>query len=158
MVVVVVIAAGILMKKEPQVKEPQVCGIENCHGLDITCGPNVPEVCDERYQFGDFCREYFAGCGIINGICSPAEQESGNTAFGKCKSCVMECEKITDQYSDKSFLCEEKCRAMMKLRSETQNEPAIINSFEECIAAGNPAMESYPRQCMANGKTFVEEI
>ena len=33
-----------------------------------------------------------------------------------------------------------------------------ITNFEECIAAGNPAMESYPRQCRANGITFVEEI
>ena len=33
-----------------------------------------------------------------------------------------------------------------------------ITNFDECIAAGNPAMESYPRQCMANGQTFVEEI
>jgi hypothetical protein len=33
-----------------------------------------------------------------------------------------------------------------------------ITNFEECIKAGNPAMESYPRQCRANGKTFVEEI
>ncbi len=33
-----------------------------------------------------------------------------------------------------------------------------INSFEEGVAAGNPAMESYPRQCSANGQTFVEEI
>ena len=33
-----------------------------------------------------------------------------------------------------------------------------IKNFEQCIAAGNPAMESYPRQCSANGQTFVEEI
>ncbi|MDP6627406.1 MAG: Kazal-type serine protease inhibitor domain-containing protein [Methanopyri archaeon] len=34
-----------------------------------------------------------------------------------------------------------------------------IDSFEECIAAGNPAMESYPRQCRsAGGRTFTEEI
>lgn len=33
-----------------------------------------------------------------------------------------------------------------------------ITNFEECIAAGNPAMESYPRQCRANDITFVEEI
>ncbi len=31
-------------------------------------------------------------------------------------------------------------------------------SFEECAAAGNPIMESYPRQCRADGTTFVEEI
>ncbi len=33
-----------------------------------------------------------------------------------------------------------------------------INSFDECVAAGNPVMESYPRQCRADGKTFVEKI
>jgi len=38
------------------------------------------------------------------------------------------------------------------------DEP-IINNFEECIAAGNPAMESYPRQCRTeDGKHFVEII
>jgi len=35
---------------------------------------------------------------------------------------------------------------------------ATINSFEECVAAGNPVMESYPRQCRANGQIFVEEL
>tara|TARA_Y100000310_G_scaffold70474_1_gene66161 strand:- start:20551 stop:20733 length:183 start_codon:yes stop_codon:yes gene_type:complete len=33
-----------------------------------------------------------------------------------------------------------------------------ITNFEECAAAGNPIMESYPRQCRANGITFVEEV
>lgn len=33
-----------------------------------------------------------------------------------------------------------------------------ITNFKECIAAGNPVMESYPRQCRAGDKTFVEEI
>jgi len=33
-----------------------------------------------------------------------------------------------------------------------------ITNFEECVAAGNPVMESYPRQCRANDQTFVEEI
>lgn len=33
-----------------------------------------------------------------------------------------------------------------------------ISNFRECVNAGNPVMESYPRQCIANGETFVEEI
>ena len=33
-----------------------------------------------------------------------------------------------------------------------------ITNFEECVAAGNPVMESYPRQCRANGQTYVETI
>ena len=39
-------------------------------------------------------------------------------------------------------------------------EQATINNFEECIAAGNPAIESYPRQCRdsVSDKTFTEVI
>lgn len=33
-----------------------------------------------------------------------------------------------------------------------------IASFEQCAAAGNPVMESSPRQCRANGKTYYETI
>lgn len=33
-----------------------------------------------------------------------------------------------------------------------------IDNYEKCIAAGNPAMESYPRQCRSHGETFVEVI
>jgi hypothetical protein len=33
-----------------------------------------------------------------------------------------------------------------------------ITNFDECVAAGNPVMESLPRQCSANGQTFTEEI
>ena len=33
-----------------------------------------------------------------------------------------------------------------------------VNSFEDCVAAGNPVMESYPRQCNHNGQNFVEVI
>jgi hypothetical protein len=34
-----------------------------------------------------------------------------------------------------------------------------ITNFEECVAAGNPILESYPRQCRTmDGKQFVEEI
>ena len=34
----------------------------------------------------------------------------------------------------------------------------IIQNFEECVQAGNPVMESYPRQCRDGDKTFVENI
>ncbi len=33
-----------------------------------------------------------------------------------------------------------------------------ITNFEECVAAGNLVMESYPAKCQANGQTFIEEI
>jgi hypothetical protein len=35
----------------------------------------------------------------------------------------------------------------------------MITTFEECAAAGNPVMESYPRQCRTeDGRLFSEEI
>ncbi|NCO11251.1 hypothetical protein GW924_01445 [Candidatus Pacearchaeota archaeon] len=37
-------------------------------------------------------------------------------------------------------------------------ENTEITSFEECAEAGYPVMESYPRQCNADGMNFVEEI
>jgi len=40
----------------------------------------------------------------------------------------------------------------------SQPKVSEINSFTDCMAAGNPVMESYPRQCNANGETFREDI
>ena len=38
------------------------------------------------------------------------------------------------------------------------NSSEKITNFEECADAGNPVMESYPRQCRVNGEIFVEEL
>lgn len=42
----------------------------------------------------------------------------------------------------------------------TRSSPApLVTTFEECVVAGNPVMESYPRQCNTkDGKHFVEDI
>lgn len=32
----------------------------------------------------------------------------------------------------------------------------VISSFADCVAAGYPVMESYPRRCNANGQSFTE--
>ena len=40
-----------------------------------------------------------------------------------------------------------------------QNQNSQIDSFEQCLAAGNSSMESHPRQCRTiDGKHFVEQI
>ncbi len=41
---------------------------------------------------------------------------------------------------------------------KSKGGPAKISTFEQCVAAGNPVMESYPRQCRVNGQTFVEVV
>lgn len=39
-------------------------------------------------------------------------------------------------------------------RKDESAQSAITN-FDECVAAGNPVMESYPEQCAADGRTFT---
>jgi hypothetical protein len=44
-------------------------------------------------------------------------------------------------------------------RVQEQNPPPVIQSFDECVAAGYPVLESYPEQCKTpDGKSFVQNI
>lgn len=83
---------------------PPRCGIENCHGLDIVCGPNPPDFCTELYQLGDFCRQ-FAYCEIVGSNC----QLAPDLRFDQCKSCVEKCEQLSGQ---EAFECENECRKL----------------------------------------------
>ena len=38
------------------------------------------------------------------------------------------------------------------------NTTGAITNFDDCLATGQPILESYPRQCQANGQTYVEDI
>lgn len=40
----------------------------------------------------------------------------------------------------------------------TKNTSKQITNFDECAAAGNPIMESYPPRCTTNGQTFTQDI
>ena len=42
-------------------------------------------------------------------------------------------------------------------RGANQKDLAV-SDFLSCVRAGNPVMESYPRQCAHAGQTYVEEI
>lgn len=81
------------------------CGIENCHGLDITCGKPA-EICNAMYQLGDKCRQ-FAQCGKVDGQCQQIE----NPQFIACKTCVQNCEQKYKNNPDSSnvFMCESEC-------------------------------------------------
>ncbi len=48
---------------------------------------------------------------------------------------------------------------MPKVR-EGREAPQVkqVSNFEECVSAGNPVMESYPRQCRADDEVFTENI
>ena len=42
--------------------------------------------------------------------------------------------------------------------NKTVDAVDIVTNFTECIDAGNPAMESYPRQCRHGDRTYTEVI
>ncbi len=44
---------------------------------------------------------------------------------------------------------------MTTLNACSANDTGVM-SFEECIKAGNPVMESYPKQCIHEGQKFTE--
>ncbi|HNV12696.1 MAG TPA: hypothetical protein PK686_01665 [bacterium] len=49
--------------------------------------------------------------------------------------------------------------AMPKKKENRQiNNQINVSNFEECVAAGNPVMESYPRQCRHGEESFIEDI
>lgn len=89
--------------------ENSTCGRENCHGLDIKCGPNPAEICTMEYRLGDKCLR-LVNCGVKDGKC----QQIPNAAFDACKTCVQKCQ--TDFADDQSrmFECEGKCPAENK--------------------------------------------
>lgn len=81
------------------------CGIESCHGLDISCGSEVPDFCTMQYELGDGCRK-FVSCEVTEGQC----QQRSNPEFDSCKTCVETC--LTKQAEDETFdvwACENSC-------------------------------------------------
>lgn len=48
---------------------------------------------------------------------------------------------------------------LIKVAPRVNPPQPVVANFEECAAAGNPVMESYPRQCRTeDGRIFVEEV
>jgi hypothetical protein len=48
---------------------------------------------------------------------------------------------------------------MSKIKENRERDNQFnVSNFEECVAAGNPVMESYPRQCRHGEESFSEDI
>lgn len=91
---------------QPPAGQSSECGIEQCHGLEVTCGPNMAMVCTMEYRLGDFCRQYI-DCAVIDGQCERVDQPQ----FAACKACLEACIDADDPMG--AFECEEICRAQM---------------------------------------------
>jgi hypothetical protein len=80
------------------------CGLTTCHGLDLACGTNAPQMCTMEYRIGDRCRQY-ASCDTGAGGCSLIL----GPQFIACKTCVEKCQTAAGPDSLSAFSCEEKC-------------------------------------------------
>ena len=80
------------------------CGFTSCHGLDLACGPNAPQMCTMEYRIGDKCRQH-ASCDTSGGSCTLVT----GPKFTACKSCVEKCQVAAGPDNLAAFSCEEKC-------------------------------------------------
>ncbi|HIG97567.1 MAG TPA: hypothetical protein HA230_04455 [Candidatus Aenigmarchaeota archaeon] len=84
--------------------KPIVCGMENCHGLSLTCGANIAQNCEMVYSFGDNCRQ-FVKCKVVNQTCMIAVEDR----FRECINCINECAKLLETDYLKAMECEHWC-------------------------------------------------
>jgi hypothetical protein len=80
------------------------CGFTTCHGLDLACGMDAPQMCTMEYRIGDKCRQY-ARCDASGGGCKLVIEPK----FTACKACVEQCQIAAGADSLAAFSCEEKC-------------------------------------------------
>ena len=120
-----------------------LCGVEQCHGMELTCGKNVPDACTALYQAGDFCRQYFAGCEAVNGICMKKVNASADSQFSVCKTCISDCTN-----SPEAIDCDSKCRDLMKKYCYHDSDCACGVSIDtgDCFY-GNKAFVNASQQC-----------
>ncbi len=86
--------------------ETRRCALESCHGLNLKCGFNAPDMCTQMYAIGDFCRQY-ANCEISGDTCKLTK----NTVLDKCIACMNKCPtKNPMNHAD----CETKCRTKIE--------------------------------------------
>ncbi len=105
--------AASAMEHRPAGDGATQCGIENCHGVDITCGEHVAEVCTMMYALGDFCRAY-ASCAVVDGQCRLVE----NPLFVECRACVKQCELDHPDDSPAASYCESRCREALPSKTD----------------------------------------
>lgn len=101
LLIVALIIAG-CTAPSPATPSRPACGFTACHGLDLACSPDAPEVCDLSYRLGDKCRHY-ARCDASGGTCTLVTDPE----FAPCKACVEQCEISSDPQA--AFGCEAAC-------------------------------------------------
>jgi len=81
------------------------CGFTTCHGSDLACSMDAPQICTEEYRVGDKCRQY-ARCDTSSGGCTLVVTSE---KYATCKACADRCQIQAGANSQAAVTCEEKC-------------------------------------------------
>ncbi|MGA2917374.1 hypothetical protein [Methanoregula sp.] len=81
------------------------CGFTTCHGFDLACGTNGPQICTTDYQPGDKCRQYAQCSSGSDGSCSLVTSPQ----YDSCKTCAQNCELRAGADNLAAASCEEQC-------------------------------------------------
>ena len=94
-------------------------------------------------------------------------QSASGTWLGDFNECEYASKGWCEENGGEFFECESACRHDPKAEICTlqcvsvckfNGKKTTITDFQSCVKAGNPIMESWPRQCRYQGKTYIEDI
>ncbi len=127
-IIAFILAVYVFYLQSPETKAKQFCGKENVATARVCDG--YVEVVSSLLGGGS---TYYESDGTII-VCPLVGPDSMSP----------ECKAIYEAKLKSSYYCKDVC--------------AKVTDFESCAAAGYPVMESYPRQCKADGVTYVENV
>jgi hypothetical protein len=132
---VIVLAGFILFFKQELIDPNQESGDKDKISVEISYPEKLIYQTNELIEL----EKYQTDCQVRGG----SFNECGNTCVPGSDVCAKFC----------VYTCEFNAEPI-----ETPEPEVKITSFEECLAAGNPIMESYPRQCLSGEESFTENI
>jgi hypothetical protein len=150
--IVALVVLVVLISMQPPAEKP-IGGDKDEHGCLIAAGYSWCEAkqkClrtwEEPCEVGGACTS--SGGTVEKGMCCKSAEDFPNLCLiGACGCGPADSHEVS--------ICncgEGKCW-------DGEECVSVVNSFGECVAAGYPIMESYPRQCSTpDGRTFTEEV
>jgi len=145
-VIIVIVTAGFFLSKNDQHNENLIGGQTDEHGCLVAAGYSWNEnvkACIREWELNENQKE---AAKIAVEYLNPMKGVTIKSVdVMRCPGCFRVNLKLSLNSGEK------------EVSVILENWQVKIDTFEACANAGNPVMESYPRQCSANGRTYIEK-